>query len=210
MNTRTKIGAALIALTAMSLPAGAGTQAGEKDFAKTYGKALPPIGFVDYCKRQPQDCRAISGSATRLAMTPQRWSQVQTINAYVNEKIAPVSDQDLYGKAEFWTVPTDAGDCEDYLLLKKKYLEAMGFPSEALLITVVLDEHSEGHAILTVAADTGDFVLDNRRDEILRWSDTGYRFLKRQSPHNPQLWLALARNASKPQTVLSGGTKSEN
>jgi predicted transglutaminase-like cysteine proteinase len=127
----------------------------------------------------------------------------------VNEKIVPVSDNDLYGKAEYWTVPADAGDCEDYLLLKKKYLEALGFPPEALLITVVLDEKSEGHAVLTVAADTGDFVLDNRRDEILRWSDTGYRFLKRQSPQNPTQWVALMRPTAKQNAISSGGTRTE-
>ena len=88
-------------------------------------------------------------------------------------------------RPEYWTFPTDAGDCEDYLLLKKRYLEGLGFPAEALLITVVLDENNQGHAVLTVTGDKGDFVLDNRRNEILRWSDTRYRYLKRQSAGDP-------------------------
>ena len=79
-------------------------------------------------------------------------------------------------------IPTDAGDCEDYLLLKKRYLEGLDFPAAALLITVVLDEKNEGHAVLTVTTDEGDFILDNRRNEIRRWADVDYTYLKRQSP----------------------------
>ena len=209
VNTAANMGAAMGLMASLALIAPAEAAGNERDFAKTYGKALPPIGFVDYCKRNPADCRPLRAEEARLAMTPDRWQTVQEINIYVNEKIVPVSDNDLYGKAEYWTVPTDAGDCEDFLLLKKKYLEALGFPAEALLITVVLDEKNEGHAVLTVAADTGDFVLDNRRDEIMRWSDTGYRFLKRQSAQNPQSWVALTRPTAKTNGISSGGTRTE-
>jgi predicted transglutaminase-like cysteine proteinase len=126
-------------------------------------------------------------------MSGERWAELKKINSYVNAKIAPVSDQDLYGQAEYWAYPTDAGDCEDFLLLKKRYLESLGFPAGALLITVVLDEKGEGHAILTVSTDEGDFVLDNRRDAILRWSEARYKFLKRQSAADPNRWVALAK-----------------
>jgi len=43
---------------------------------------------------------------------------------------------ELYGKADYWTYPIDAGDCEDYVLLKKRYLEGMGVNADELLITV--------------------------------------------------------------------------
>ena len=99
----------------------------------------------------------------RVTLTPDLWSELYQVNTKVNTTIAPMTDQELYGQAEYWTYPTDAGDCEDYLLLKKRELEAMGFDSGALLITVVLDEKKEGHAVLTVASTDGDYVLDNRR-----------------------------------------------
>ena len=49
-------------------------------------------------------------------MSPERWNQLYVVNSYVNGKIAPISDQDLYGEAEHWAYPTDAGDCELCLL----------------------------------------------------------------------------------------------
>ena len=35
------------------------------------------------------------------------------------------------------------------------------------------------HAVLTVTTDKGDLVLDNKKEDILLWSMTGYRFVKR-------------------------------
>jgi predicted transglutaminase-like cysteine proteinase len=162
-------------------------------FQPMFGTALPPVGYVDFCRRSPNDCRRSGRGSNRVTMTDERWKLLRQVNAYVNAKIAPVSDQELYGQAEYWAYPTDAGDCEDFLLLKKRFLEGLGFASGALLITVVLDEKGEGHAILTVATNQGDYVLDNRRDTILRWSDTRYRFLKRQSAEDPNRWVALAK-----------------
>ena len=98
----------------------------------------------------------------------------------------------LYAVPERWDYPVYAGDCEDYVLLKKRELEKLGFSSHALLITVVLDEAGEGHAVLMVSTNQGDFVLDNRRDAVIRWTDTRYRFLKRQSQDDPRLWVALS------------------
>jgi predicted transglutaminase-like cysteine proteinase len=137
-------------------------------------------------------------------MSTERWKLVHQVNAYVNGKIAPVSDQDLYGEPEHWAYPTDAGDCEDYLLLKKRLLETLHFAPETLLITVVLDEKGEGHAVLTVATDDGDFVLDNRRNEVLQWSDT-YKFLKRQSHTDPRQWVALVKQAVSTSGSVSTG-----
>jgi Bacterial transglutaminase-like cysteine proteinase BTLCP len=69
---------------------------------------------------------------------------------------------------ERWNYPIDAGDCEDYALLKKQYLKKLGFKAGLLPLAVVLNEAGEFHAVLMVLTDRGDFVLDNRRNEILR------------------------------------------
>jgi predicted transglutaminase-like cysteine proteinase len=116
-----------------------------------------------------------------------------------------VSDVDLYKTAEKWTYPTSAGDCEDYALLKKRYLQSMGFSADELLMTVLLDEKGDGHAVLTIVADSGDFILDNRRDEILRWDQTPYKFLKRQSQQDPKQWVSLQKSA--PQILVSTKSK---
>ena len=102
---------------------------------------------------------------------------------------------------DFWTYPTVAGDCEDYVLLKKRYLQNMGFNPDVLLITVVLDENRQGHAVLTIPTSRGDIILDNRREEILRWDATGYIFLKRQSQQQANQWVSLQKSA--PQILVS-------
>ena len=175
-----------------------------QSFATEFGNALPPIGYVRFCAENPAECKPRDSDLQRLAMDPERWSTLYQVNTYVNGKIAPVSDQDLYGEVERWTYPVDAGDCEDYLLLKKRYLEGLGFPPEALLITVVLDEKNEGHAVLTVTTEGGDFILDNRRNDVLRWSDVNYTFLKRQSHSNPAQWMALVKQPTSNSGFVSG------
>ena len=160
-------------------------------FAKEYSETLPPIGFVEFCQRSPEYCQPNHGKARRLAMNEQQWLLVRMVNAFVNGAIAPVTDDTLYGTPEYWTIPADAGDCEDVVLMKKKVLESKGIPAEALRITVVLDEHGDGHAVLTLTTAKGDFILDNRRNEIRGWGATGYTLLKRQSAQDPRKWVSL-------------------
>lgn len=214
MNIKSAVGAALIGFLfctsgalALEGPDKEQAKVSKKDFVTEYGRALPPVGFVRFCVRHPEDCRPIGGQPNRLAMTPERWNLLYQVNNFVNGTIIPVSDQDLYGEPEHWAYPTDAGDCEDYLLLKKRYLEGLGFPPESLLITVVLDEKKEGHAVLTVTTASGDFILDNRRNDILRWSDADYVFLKRQSPRDPRQWVALVKDKPSHSGLIAGGNK---
>ncbi len=127
-------------------------------------------------------------SPKKIKVTPAELTMLYQVNTFVNGRIMPVSDEELYGEAEYWTYPEDAGDCEDMVLLKKKHLTALGFPPEALRITVVLDENMQGHAVLTVTTTEGDFVLDNRVNEIKLWSEVNYVLLKRQSAQDPKSW----------------------
>ena len=103
-----------------------------------------------------------------------------------------MTDQDHWGTVEKWSYPDDGyGDCEDYVLLKRKMLAQAGWPLEALLITVVREKSGDGHAVLTVKTDKGEFILDNQNPEILLWSETNYRFVKRQSQTDPNRWVSL-------------------
>jgi predicted transglutaminase-like cysteine proteinase len=195
------IGAAAFALaSAIASSAMAGNVGATPEF----GKSLPPVGFVKFCVSNPGECKGVGRSVKRLDATPELWSALFRVNSQVNTEIKPVSDEELYGIPELWTYPINAGDCEDYLLLKKRELEKMGYASSALLITVVLDEKNEGHAVLTVVTDRGDFVLDNRRNDILAWKDTGYVFLKRQSQQDPRSWVALT-DAKRPTPKTATG-----
>ena len=103
---------------------------------------------------------------------------------------------------EHWSYPDDGyGDCDNYVLLKRKMLIEAGWPREALLITVVRDKNGAGHAILTVKTDRGEFILDNLTQDILVWSETGYEFVKRQSQTDPNLWVSIGD--PRPTTVTA-------
>ena len=114
------------------------------------------------------------------------------VNKSVNKAIKPLTDLEHWGLVERWSYPDDGyGDCEHYVLLKRRMLIQSGWPREALLVTVVRDRNGEGHAVLTVTTNKGDYVLDNQNEDILLWSKTGYRFVKRQSQSNPNVWVSL-------------------
>jgi hypothetical protein len=59
------------------------------------------------------------------------------------------------------------GDCR---VLKRRMLIHAGWPRETLLVTVVRDDRGEGHAVLTVITDEGDYILANQKKGILIWS----------------------------------------
>jgi len=67
----------------------------------------------------------------------------------------------------------------------------------------VRDRHGDGHAVLTVKTDKGELILDNQNDEIRLWSDTGYRFVKRQSQADPNVWISLGDPRAAPATATS-------
>jgi predicted transglutaminase-like cysteine proteinase len=160
-------------------------------FMRVFGLTQPPYGFVNFCERVPRECAQGPQEDQRLLASPQRLAQLDEVNRAVNRQIEPVTDLDLYGVTDYWTIPTARGDCEDYVLLKRKRLMELGWPASALLITVVRDERGEGHAVLMVRTQQGDFVLDNKTDEIKLWHRTRYQFVMRQSYLNPRVWMSL-------------------
>lgn len=155
------------------------------------GKANPPIGHYEFCKTYSSECRADKGDSGPALLTEERWKSLLDVNYTVNASVQPLTDQEIYGVEERWAYPTTVGDCEDYALLKRKMLVEKGFPVSDLLLTVVLQPNGEGHAVLTVRTDHGDFILDNMRNKVLLWSDTEYTYLKRQSSDDPGRWVKL-------------------
>ena len=114
----------------------------------------------------------------------------------------PVSDLNHWAVVDQWDYPTDGkGDCEDFALLKRKLLIEEGFPRQALLMTVVKDNHNEGHALLTIKTSAGDFILDNLRPEMKPWERTGYRFVKRQSQIDQNVWVQIGDPTPAPDYV---------
>ena len=110
----------------------------------------------------------------------------------INTRVKPKSDVDNYGKEEWWSYPDNGfGDCEDYALEKRRELMIDGVAVSNLLMTVVRKPNGEGHAVLTVRTDKGDFILDNLTDKVRLWSETGYRYLKRQASDNTGHWVSI-------------------
>ncbi|WP_417770742.1 transglutaminase-like cysteine peptidase [Stappia sp.] len=192
----TKTSKAHFAIAALAILMTAGTARaddGPGRYMETGQAASAPVGHVGFCKENPSACRTGKGGAVVVKLDRDRWAELIAVNAQVNRSVKPVTDIELFGVEEYWTYPTDGqGDCEEYVLEKQRVLEARGWPRSALLITVVKDTNSAGHAVLTVRTDQGDVILDNQIEAVLPWYSAPYRFVKRQSPSNPARWAAIS------------------
>ena len=175
------------ALLAFALLASNTAMAAER-LMSTHGVAAPPVGYVQFCATYPADCRTAKDGDQVVALTQAVWNQLNQINTAVNTAVLPATDMEIYGVLEHWDYPKLAGDCEDYVLEKRRELMNSGWPQSALLITVVRDETGSGHAVLTARTNRGDVVLDNKTDKVLVWADTPYTYLKRQSTRDPNVW----------------------
>jgi len=162
------------------------------------GQVMPPFGFVAFCLRDAKACEGGTDAPAEVALTPERWTELNEVNAYVNRAVAQVEDRDNQGVAEYWDFPNAlGGDCEDLALLKRKMLIERGWPAEALLMTVARERSGDGHAVLTVTTDKGDYVLDNKNWAIVAWADAPYLWVKRQSPKRPYAWVSLDRPTAR-------------
>jgi predicted transglutaminase-like cysteine proteinase len=200
------LGAAIAAATAlMTLLAAEPADASQRPlFVAVGATARAPIGWVDFCANHPNECNARPLEARDAQLTAKAWRDLTRINQSVNETIKPVTDLEHWGVVERWNYPDDGyGDCEDYVLLKRRMLIQAGWPRQSLLITVVRDKRGDGHAVLTVKTDRGEFVLDNQNPDVLPWSETGYRFVKRQSQHDPNVWVMLGDQRPATATATS-------
>jgi predicted transglutaminase-like cysteine proteinase len=163
-------------------------------FMRTVGETSQPIGHYEFCLQYPQECEYRSSTAEAVVLTEFTWAQLVQVNNLVNTTITPATDMEIFGRAEVWFYPSTRGDCEDFVLLKRRILIENGWPVSALLITVAKRPNGEGHAVLTVRTDRGDLVLDNLNGEIRLWGDTPYLYLKRQSELHPGRWVAIEDN----------------
>jgi predicted transglutaminase-like cysteine proteinase len=143
------------------------------------GEAGPTLAWMQFCDQHPRECSIDSSEPDTIPLTDGTWAFLQEINKHVNRTIAAVPDQDHWGVLDRWDYPDDGlGDCEDMQLLKRKLLVERGLPQRAMRMTVVIDEVGAGHAVLRVRTDHGDLILDNKRDAVLPWQQTGYVYVK--------------------------------
>jgi predicted transglutaminase-like cysteine proteinase len=204
-NFKTALGACLLlgvvagarpaeAQTLASLPTGASA-------AAVTGEAKPLLAWVDFCQREPRECAVDPAEPATIALSPRVWQTIVSVNRKVNAEIRAVTDLEHWGVADRWDLPTDGyGDCEDFQLLKRKLLAESGLPRRAMRMTVVIDEKREGHAVLTIRTDRGDYILDNKTNAVLPWQQTGYVYVKRESQAGLG-WASLGGATSPAMTA---------
>lgn len=197
------LGFALLALSTFIAPAQASgnVDLSNPAFASVIGNTSIPIGHAQFCQTRPGECSFHASVRETAPLSQGRWDELLAINTQFNASIAPVTDEKLYQTVEFWTYPNGAGDCEDYVLAKRRALIQKGWHPSTLLITVVRETNGGGHAVLMARTDRGDLILDNQNGLIKLWNQTPYQYVKRQSQSHAGQWVDISD--TRPMATLA-------
>ncbi|MET4369780.1 putative transglutaminase-like cysteine proteinase [Bradyrhizobium sp. LB12.1] len=172
---------------------------GAMQYIKFDQPTLAPMAFTIFCLKYKDECKPrpqhIVFRGGRLKLTAERMAQLQEVNHQVNSAIRPESN--LEGlRGEKWLLHPTSGDCNDYAVTKRHDLIAKGFPARSVLLGEVVVPWGEHHLVVVVRTSSGDLVLDNLTGHILPWSKKSYRWVRIQTPKNPNYWASLGdRNA---------------
>jgi predicted transglutaminase-like cysteine proteinase len=167
-----------------------------------------PYGQPAFCNAHPDDCAYTTDTLGYTIYDDVASEQLQHVNLKYNRAITPATDEDNYSQDELWTYASEngyRGDCEDYVLDKRRALINMGWDPSSLLVAIVHDLrlNGSGHALLIARTDRGDLVLDNMTDEILRWDRTfaNYHFIKVSAPERVIDWRYVEPYSGLPATA---------
>jgi predicted transglutaminase-like cysteine proteinase len=141
-----------------------------------------PLGYQLMCLKTPQECKG--GGKAKVTVTANVMATLKRVNSHVNRTIKPRYDA---AGADVWSASATSGDCEDYVLAKRRALIKAGIPASSLRIAYVKTRKGEGHAILVVKTNGKDLVLDNLTATIKPLSQSGYRIIS-MSGANPRSW----------------------
>jgi predicted transglutaminase-like cysteine proteinase len=149
--------------------------------APAAARSKAPLGYQLMCLRTPAECQG--GGASQVKANSNIMATLKSVNTRVNNAITPRNDQG----ADVWNANATVGDCEDYVLAKRRALIKAGLPASSLRIAYVKTKRGEGHAILVVKTSKGDYVLDNLNRSVRPLSQSGYRIVS-MSGANPGNW----------------------
>jgi predicted transglutaminase-like cysteine proteinase len=166
-------------------------------FIRFDAPTLAPMAFTQFCLKYPGDCKSgrLLFGDDRIELNEMRRSELDSINRTVNLSIHPERNKDgLAG--EKWLLGPLRGDCNDYAVTKRHRLITRGWPARTVLLSEVVTVSGEHHLVTVVRTNGGDLVLDNLTDRIMPWSHTPYRWVRIQTPKNPNYWASVSeRNA---------------
>ncbi|UVO27621.1 transglutaminase-like cysteine peptidase [Bradyrhizobium arachidis] len=165
-------------------------------YIKFDAPTLPPMAFTLFCLKYENECkpRLMVFRRGRLKLTPQRWTELNQVNRQVNLAIRP--EPNMEGLAgEKWLLHPSSGDCNDYAVTKRHELIAKGFPARSVLLSEVVTSGGQHHLVVVVRTLSGDLVLDNISPHILPWFKKSYRWVRIQTPKNPNYWASLGERS---------------
>lgn len=154
---------------------------------------LAPFQHVRFCIEQPEECVASDGAPTQVEMNSDLLPKLTEVDAEVNESIKPTRKNAAQVWKTGWRVSPPSGDCNDYAVTKRHILIEWGLPPSALILAVVKTSWGEGHLVLVVKSNVGDFVLDNLTNAIRPLAETDYDWIAVQSHENPRRWVQAKR-----------------
>ena len=131
-----------------------------------------PLGYQVMCLKMPQECKG--GGKAKVTVTTGVMATLKRVNSHVNRTIKPRNDA---ASTDVWSASASSGDCEEYVLAKRKALIKAGIPASSLRIAYVTTRKGVGHAILVVKTTGKDLMLDNLTATIKPLSQSGYRII---------------------------------
>lgn len=188
-------GAYCLPLTAHAVPPTYPTWEKNVGFISMTSYIAAPAAFLDFCNRYPEDCLPPMKGISKIELDAERMRELNTVNSDVNDTLFFNSDYAV----DTWDYPQDnIGDCEDFVIEKRKRLMDLGWPEDVLLITMVNKRTPDfagrtSHAVLTVRTAQGDYVLDNEIRSAVPWTTANrlFDYVMIQTQMDPKIW-ALA------------------
>lgn len=118
-----------------------------------------PMGYNLYCLRHIDECPSRGPHIVRL--TPALRALIVRVQYQVNSEIIPRRED-----VDVWQADVRYGDCDDFVMTKRRRLIKAGIPPTAMGISV-FKVHGVNHVTLLVHTTGGIFELDNLRRDVL-------------------------------------------
>jgi predicted transglutaminase-like cysteine proteinase len=176
--------------------------------ASTVLPAPQPPGVAGYCAQPPEAaaqpfwdtfCSSNAAPAT-VALTPDRWSELQSIQTEVDASIT-------YVPSDSWDPLSSAGDCKIYATRTALALLDRGWPAGSLrMATAFVNDGSAqngaSHVVVLVDTDQGTVVLDSRQAGPRPWGSLSYIWLSAEVPGGHGSWSFLTTDIAALRKAL--------